>query len=140
MPTIIDTNINDKEREELTKLNDIGVKKGYIEEHLSKSCYTQSNEPTIYENYFKIPNDEFSIITLNVMGIYIDGKEDSPAVLNLMKKRIEMLQEEILQLKPDIMCFQEMSLTSFNLLYTKEISDISFVYNIIMKKTLKKLT
>jgi exonuclease III len=128
LPTLIDLNINDEEREELELLKEIGIAKGYIEDHLSKSCYTQSNEPTIYENNFKIPNNEFSIITLNVMGIYIDGKEDSAAVLNLMGKRIEMLQKEILQLKPDIMCFQEMSLTSFNLLYTKEISDIYKYY------------
>ena len=122
LPTVI--NITKEESDELESLKQSGLKKGYVEDNLSKSCYTQSNEPTIYKNKFEIPNNEFSIITLNVMGIY----RGSLDVLNLMKKRIEMLRTEILDLKPDIMCFQEMSLTSFNELYTKEISDIYKYY------------
>lgn len=117
-------NITKEESEELESLKEVGLKKGYVENNLSKSCYVQKNKPIKYKNKFEIPNNEFSIITLNIMGIY----RDKPDVLNLMKKRIQMLQQEILDVKPDIMCFQEMSVTSFNLLYTKEISDIYKYY------------
>jgi exonuclease III len=58
------------------------------------------------------------------MGIY----RGSVDVLNLMKKRMEILRKDILELKPDILCFQEMSTTSFNELYTKELSDVYKYY------------
>lgn len=122
LPTV--KNITKEESDELETLKEAGLKKGYVEDNLSKSCFIQSNKPIIYKNKIEIPSKEFSIITLNVMGIY----RGSPDVLNLMKKRIEMLKKEILDLKPDIMCFQEMSLTSFNELYTKEISDVYKYY------------
>ena len=138
LPTI--KNINKEESEEVDSLKEIGKKKGYIEDYLLKSCYKQTNKPIIYENNFEIPNNEFSIITLNVMGIY-RGSND---VLNLMKKRMELLQKEILELKPDILCFQEMSVTSFNELYTNELSNVYKYYyeqdftNIDLKKDRNK--
>jgi len=122
LPTV--KNITDEERTELDSLKSIGVKKGYVEDYLLKPCYKQSKTPTVYENAFEIPNKEFSIITLNAMGIY-RGSSD---VLNLMKKRMELLQKEILELKPDILCFQEMSQTSFNELYTGELAQVYKFY------------
>jgi len=97
-----------------------GNEKGYKSDNLLNSCYIQKKNPIIY-NYdnFNMPN-VFSIITLNIMGIY-RGNE---SVLNLMKIRMKMLRKELLEIQPDILCFQEMSYTCFNLLYTKEIRKI----------------
>ena len=94
-----------------------GNDKGYIEKNLTKSCYIQSNPPIIYDYNLR---DEFSIITLNIMGIY----RNNESVYNLMKLRMNMLNKELLELKPDILCFQEMSNESFELLYNKELQKI----------------
>lgn len=122
LPTTKD--ITEEESVEIESLKANGLKKGYIEDYLLKPCYLQSNKPTVYTNDFKIPSNEFSIITLNCMGIY----RGSPDVLNLMKKRMELLQKEILELKPDILCFQEMSETAFGHLYTGELTQIYKFY------------
>ena len=101
-----------------------GTDKGYIETNLTKSCYIQSTPPIIYD--YNLPSskhlcpNEFSIITLNIMGIY----RNNESVYNLMKLRMNMLNKELLELKPDILCFQEMSNESFELLYNKELQKI----------------
>ena len=99
-----------------------GDEKHYTETTLNKSCYIQQSRPFIKEytytgliNSINVPN-VFSIITLNAMGIYL---VDNEAQLTLMKLRINMLIHYLLNTEeqPDILCFQEMSATFFNLLY-----------------------
>ena len=135
----------EKEKEIIQQNTQRGNEKGYIETNLTNSCYIQSNSPIIYDYNLSskhlcpsrlrdekhlcpsrlrdekhlCPN-EFSIITLNIMGIY----RNNESVYNLMKLRMNMLNKELLELKPDILCFQEMSNESFELLYNKELQKI----------------
>jgi len=93
-----------------------GNSKGYISKYLKNSCYIQKNEPIIYNYKFKVKKT-FKIATINAMGIY-RGNND---VLELMKLRMEMLAEEIIERDIDIICFQEMSSVAFDLLYSKNL-------------------
>ena len=117
IPIINNALLDEKEREIIQENIERGNDKGYIETNLTKSCYIQSSKPVIYD--YNLPN-EFSIITLNIMGIY----RNNESVYNLMKLRMNMLNTELLELKPDILCFQEMSSESFELLYNKELQKI----------------
>lgn len=118
-------------KEEIEKYKEeynFGKTKGYIDDNLKHSCY---NQTTNYSYINKIKKDEnivknnFSIITLNVMGIYRSNFN----VLKLMELRVNILKKYILKNKPDIMCFQEMSTFFFRLLYDKEIKKIYPYYS-----------
>ncbi len=93
-----------------------GLAKGYIGDNLKKSCYTQTNSPIIYNYDFRV-GQTFKIATINAMGIYRGNSN----VYELMKLRMGMLEQEILERDIDIVCFQEMSETAFNFLYTKNL-------------------
>jgi exonuclease III len=105
------------EKEELDIENNKGKTKGYVDNFLKKSCYIQSTLPnpfiTEYDIQFNIPKN-FSIITLNVMGII---RNISIEQITLMTLRINMLKKYILSCSPDILCFQELSLAFFSILY-----------------------
>lgn len=95
--------------------------RGYNEENLNTSCYIQTKTPREY-NYDSVHEsiipDIFSIITLNVMGIYRPHKQ-SESVYEIMKLRVDLLTKYIIKYHPDILCFQEMSVYFFELLYPK---------------------
>lgn len=105
-----------------------GNKKGYIETFLLNSCFNPNDVMTItYKEYDQLPLN-FSIITLNIMGI-IRGDNDKK---EFMKLRIALLIKELNKYNyPDILCFQEMSKDVFDELYPK-ISDKYKYYNEIV--------
>ena len=107
-----------------------GKEKRYSPDNFIKPCVNmaEDNKMTIIENETgdDIPAN-FSIITLNAMGIY-RGKEtihvtedgsymgESP-VLILMSLRAKIVRTFLQQEQPDIICFQEMSEHFFTFLY-----------------------
>jgi exonuclease III len=106
--------------QEVQSKYDLGIKKGYVDEHLHLDCNIgKSLVKYDNPNGADMPN-EFSIITLNVMGIY----RNKPDVLLLMEHRVNLLSDYILLNTPDLLCFQEMSWEFFNFLYKK----ISHIY------------
>lgn len=115
IPEIIWTDTQEDQEEK--EIYDKAEQKGYVSGNLINSCYIQSKEPVIY-NYNDGENvkEIFSIITLNVMSIYRNGKDDE-AVLDIMRLRAQMLIDFIIKYKPDILCFQEMSAYFFKFLY-----------------------
>ena len=113
--------------------NDIikGKEKGYFQDNFIKPCINNINDNknlTIIKNKksSKIP-EEFSIITINAMGIY---RDNDPIIINkngsysgknstllLMSLRAKILRDFLNNNEPDIICFQEMSQEFFNFLY-----------------------
>ena len=110
--------------------NDVikGKEKGYSPDNFIKPCINNLEDidkVKIIKNKKgnKIPND-FSIITINVMGIYRDKdpiiiqKDGSylgtNATLILMSLRAKILRDFLEEFEPDIICFQEMSDVFFN--------------------------
>lgn len=97
-----------------------GLTKGYKDDNLNKFC----GDGKIYDEYNNDTSNEipekFSIITLNVMGIFRNNLD----VLKLMKIRAKLLEQVILNKKPDILCFQEMSKEFFHFLYSDKIKKI----------------
>jgi exonuclease III len=102
------------------KKYEFGLTKGYKDDNLNKFC----GDGKIYDEYNNDTSDEipekFSIITLNVMGIFRNNLD----VLKLMKIRAKLLEHVILNKKPDILCFQEMSKEFFHFLYSDKIKKI----------------
>ena len=97
---------------------EIGVSKGYVDDYLNNSCLGELTNIYDWKHSnleHKIPN-EFSIITLNVMGIYNTRKADLPK-LNLLKLRAKKLANELIMINADILCFQEMTKTFLDELY-----------------------
>jgi len=109
--------LNSEERKYLDELKKKGLAKGYIEKNLTNSCYKQNNNPIIFEYNFIIPTN-FSIATINAMGIYRGNNID---LFNLIDLRMKMLGNQLAEYNPTIICFQEMSEVSFDLLYTPQI-------------------
>ena len=115
IPSIIWDNNKEDDRIEQEK-SKIGIKKGYVNDYLNKTC----NNSYILNSYTNEHHDctlpkQFSILTLNVMGIVKDNIEK----IKLMNERISLLINEINEKNPDIMCFQEMSPQFLNELYPK---------------------
>ena len=87
--------------------------------NLANSCMHQ-NLPIIYEYDNSISLSNFSICTLNVMGICRQGQLDH----DLLIERVNILRNYILNGDCDILCFQEMSVKFFNALYTADVKEI----------------
>lgn len=109
--------LTEEDRKELEHLKNVGQTKGYIEDNLAKSCYTQTNNPTEYEYEFVVPTN-FTIATINAMGIY---RGNNQSVYELMRLRMQMLEYDLRHYSPTIVCFQEMSQVAFDFLYTPQI-------------------
>lgn len=85
---------------------------GYDKEHISKSCYNfRLNYQRFYDDYDELPK-KFKIITMNILGLEKPGMVEALQ----MKKRLNKLADIIEDEKLDIICFQEMSDSSFNIL------------------------
>jgi exonuclease III len=113
-----------------------GKEKRYSPHNFIKPCSNKDDVSDIVidnETGDNVPND-FSIITMNAMGIYrgdepveldedgnYTGKNES---LILMSLRCKIVRDFLLKNKPDMICFQEMSETFFNFLYTEKVKDI----------------
>lgn len=90
-------------------INKDGLKYNYKTDNLNTRC----NQ--IYKNYelntgslFNL--SDFSIVTYNIWGLYRPNNTNSDIFLReTIKIRMEAISKEILQLKPDIICFQEMT-------------------------------
>lgn len=107
-----------------------GKEKRYSPDNFIKPCVNihEDNKITVIENETgdDIPNN-FSIITLNAMGIYrgkdpVDTSEDGTyigdnPILILMSLRAKIVREFLKKEQPDIICFQEMSEHFFKFLY-----------------------
>ena len=92
------------------------TKFGYIDSHLADSCVYLH---LVYEKKFfdgnfiqKVPK-KFSILTMNIWGLEVRNL----VKYSLMKKRMNEIKKLIKKHQPDIVCFQEMSQSSFNLLH-----------------------
>ncbi len=101
--------------QELKLKHELGIQKGYVDEHLHLDCNSGKSLVRYDNSNASIIPNEFSIITLNVMGIY----RNKPDVLLLMEHRANLLSDYILLNTPDLLCFQEMSWEFFNFLYSK---------------------
>ena len=119
VPTINLDKLTRSERENYEREENNAVRKGYISDNLTKSC-KKIIECASYENSIGDTLENFSIITLNVMGIC---REDEH-VYELMKDRVEILKNYLVSEQPDILCFQEMSEIFLKMLYKDEIKDI----------------
>jgi exonuclease III len=97
-------------------INTEAIRKGYVLDNLHCNCFIKENfESTTkveynYTNYTEI-NGKFKIATYNIWGI--DRTEEEKYLIN---KRMPLIAKEILDHNIDIICFQEMGLTSYNLL------------------------
>jgi hypothetical protein len=114
LPTITITSESENEEHKISIIK--GESKGYTDTNLNKSCY--GVEKIINYEHEKKDNtipQEFSIITLNTMGIM---RSDNNKII-LMKERVKILVEQILNNKPDILCFQEMSIEFYKELYSQ---------------------
>jgi exonuclease III len=110
----------ESETEEIQLDNQKGERKGYKKDNLGQFC-GQVDKPIEYNYMIK---NKITILTLNVMGIYREQKPYSESVLKLMEKRMEMLRNNILKENIDVLCFQEMSQTALDFLYTTELQKI----------------
>ena len=111
---------NVEKGEEIEHLRNIS--KNYVEDNLTHKCnITKEPSSKTFGNFYS-PNN-FSIVTLNAMGIY-RGNDDG--LYSLMVFRVKILQNYIIMNQPTIICFQEMSIPFFNLLYDDE--DIKRLY------------
>ncbi len=126
---------SDVDLQELT-----GRYKFYTPEFHPTSCYIQK-KPSISATYNEVgdlatvPNT-FRIITQNALGLYRGKPEDSldmndpkdrknKAILNVMRLRTAYLRKVLGEMDyPDFICFQEMTTTFFNMLYTRDISNV----------------
>jgi hypothetical protein len=96
-----------------------GKERGYIESDLMNFCGDMKID--IEETYdiderHKMPNDVV-IMTLNLMGILRDiGDEKGKWKYEFMKKRMQLVIDDVLRYQPDIICFQEMSSYTYQLL------------------------
>lgn len=113
-----------------------GKEKRYSPHNFIKPCSNKDDTDNIViinETGDTIPNN-FNIITMNAMGIYrgkdqieVDkdgiytGTNDS---LILMSLRCKIVRDFLLKEKPDMICFQEMSETFFQFLYTEKLKEI----------------
>ena len=108
---------NEDERNEIQYLSSITT---CVEDHLTTNCNVIKEPYTeTHGNFNIIP--EFDIVTLNVMGLYRNGNPDA---YDLMSARVKILHDYIINRQPTILCFQEMSIEFFTLLYTEDIKSI----------------
>jgi hypothetical protein len=97
-----------------------GTKFGYHTENLHKRCNNIIlNKEEIFNNNFLLPS-MLSIMTYNIWGL--PPKNDF--IFKIMKIRINLIVNIILKNSPDIICFQEVSLISFNILKKR----LSYIY------------
>ena len=101
-------NIDDMTEQDRNAANE----KGYKTEELYFNCYIKeenTGEKEIYKctGPEKI-NRDFKIATYNIMGLDI-----SDARIELIKKRMPLIASEIIDNDIDIVCFQEMSYTTY---------------------------
>ena len=92
--------------------NNEGIKYGYITANLHKRCkkiILDKNEICNHVSYIPLM---FSIMTYNILGL--PPKNDF--MLKIMNMRMNIIIKTILKNNPDIICFQEMSLISQNIL------------------------
>jgi exonuclease III len=87
-------------------------RKGYITDNLHYNCYIKEHnngESTVYNiKGSKKINNQFKIATYNIMGI-----DTSREKKELIRRRIPLIASEIIDNDIDIVCFQEMSYTSY---------------------------
>ena len=93
-----------------TNYNNTGLQFGYHTENLHKRCnYLVLNRHQEFPNInFEIPMI-LSIMTYNIWGMFSKNEFER----NLLKKRLCMIANIVIQNNPDIICFQEMSIYSF---------------------------
>ncbi len=109
---------------------DHGLKHGYTKGNLNKRCFKLSLDYEKNNNTNNEINDEFKIMTLNVMGIIREGNdnEEYKYKLDIIKKRMNKVVEEILNEEPDIICFQEMSNETYNVLFNGLKEEYKYIY------------
>ena len=107
--------------EELREKYDYAMnRKGYVNNYLNNSCLEQTQEPRIINiNNGESINRDFSILTLNVMGICRNEYQ-----IHFAKLRANLLNKEIIHKQPDILCFQEMSQQFLDFFYSDEIRQL----------------
>lgn len=97
-------------------VNTEAIRKGYVLDNLHCNCFIKENFESAteveynYTNYTEI-NGTFKIATYNIWGIDRTDEEK-----HLIEKRMPLIAKEILDHNIDIICFQEMGLTSYNIL------------------------
>ena len=106
-----------------------GERKGYVLSNLHRNCYIKEGfsdtKQFVYEYQNPVnPSSDLSIATYNIMGI---DRNDNQKWL--IEQRIPLIVAEIKSNNIDIVCFQEMSLTFYNLLQ-KELSDYVIFENL----------
>jgi len=114
----------------LNKIEDGGLKHGYVKGNLNKRCLKFSLDYEKNNNIDNKINEDFKIMTLNVMGILREGNnnEEYTYKLDILKKRMEKVVEEILKEGPDIICFQEMSNATYNILSNGLKEEYKYIY------------
>ena len=97
-------------------INMEAVRKGYLLDNLHCNCFIKENFESTnyteynYDNYTQI-NGKFKISTYNIWGI--DRTDEEKYLINI---RMPLIAKQILDHDIDIICFQEMGLTSYNIL------------------------
>ncbi len=98
-----------------TKPSEEAIRKGYIHDNLHRNCYLKDGYENIKFDYSfekSIPiTGQFKIATYNIWGLDLnaDAKE-------LISIRMPLIAKQILENDIDIVCFQEMSYTTFRIL------------------------
>ncbi len=108
IPIVVNNNSN----------NNLGKLYGYDVTHLHNRCNRiYKDYEYITDNNYFIPNN-FKIMTYNIWGLFNKSKNTNKNdfLYELMKIRMKGICDEILKNKPDILCFQEMSTESYNLI------------------------
>ena len=87
-------------------------RKGYKTDNLKYNCYSKEGNTGNIETYNfinpSIINGPFKVATYNIMGI-----DNTPEKIELIKIRAPLISKEIIDNDIDIVCFQEMSYTSY---------------------------
>ncbi len=100
------------------KNNNLGKLYGYNTKNLHKRCHNiYKDYEFISNNLSNVPNN-FKIMTYNIWGLINKSKNTDKNIFlyELMKIRMKGLCDEIIKNDPDILCFQEMSTESYNLI------------------------
>jgi len=100
-------------------INPEAIRKGYSINYLHNNCYMKegfTDAKTMELNFtMSTPmKNEFSVATYNLWGI-----DRNQAQKYLIKKRMPLIIKQILDHDIDIICFQEMSYTTFHILNMK---------------------
>lgn len=119
-PTKCDINDSDGVIPTIPDDTDEGKRFGYKSDFLHLPCDTLEEfetKPIVNSTKQNVPN-EFKIMTCNLWGILrkIDDTDKYNFLKFVMETRMIHIAKNIIDLEPDIVCFQEMSQTTYDLL------------------------